>query len=134
MRFGELKSIGHNIAASLASGVGLPVGVYWTDVFGEAQKSPAGAIEVDFISGEITIGTPSPGLLEVAQLYKGFLSELCARHGTTAEAFRTLAVRYGVDIVQGPHFTVRVEDNHGRSSTDRYVGWSGKRFARAQRG
>jgi hypothetical protein len=28
MRFGELKSIAHNFADSISSGVGLPVGVY----------------------------------------------------------------------------------------------------------
>lgn len=33
MKFGVLRSIGHNIADSLASGIGLMIGVYTTNVF-----------------------------------------------------------------------------------------------------
>ena len=33
MKFGELKSIGHNIADSLACGPGFLIGVYCTDIF-----------------------------------------------------------------------------------------------------
>ncbi len=33
MKLGELKSLGHNIADSLASGVGVLIGVYVTDIF-----------------------------------------------------------------------------------------------------
>jgi hypothetical protein len=42
MKFGELKSIGHNIADSLASGIGLMIGVYEMDIFGEAANSHEG--------------------------------------------------------------------------------------------
>ena len=59
MKFGELKSIGHNIADSLASGIGLMIGVYETDVFGEARATSAGFIEVDFLNGSTMGGTPS---------------------------------------------------------------------------
>jgi hypothetical protein len=47
MKFGTLKSIGHNIAESLASGIGMMIGVYEMDVFGEAAAAPQGYIEVD---------------------------------------------------------------------------------------
>jgi len=46
-----LTSIGHNFADSLASGIGLMIGVYAMDVFGEAACSPEGFIEVDFLTG-----------------------------------------------------------------------------------
>ena len=37
MKFDELRSIGHNIADSLASGIGLLIGYYQMDIFGEAR-------------------------------------------------------------------------------------------------
>ena len=37
MKHDELRSIGHNIADSLASGCGLMIGVYDMDIFGEAE-------------------------------------------------------------------------------------------------
>jgi hypothetical protein len=45
-------AIGHNIADSLGSGVGLPIGVYFTDVFGEASRLPEGFIVIDFLTGK----------------------------------------------------------------------------------
>jgi hypothetical protein len=54
MKFGTLKSIGHNVADSLASGVGLMIGVYEMDVFGEVTSTPEGFIEVDFLTGDTT--------------------------------------------------------------------------------
>lgn len=54
MKFDELTSIGHNIADSLASGIGLLVGVYEMDVFGEARRSPEPCIVVDFVSGTVS--------------------------------------------------------------------------------
>ncbi len=51
MKFDELRSIGHNIADSLASGTGLLIGIYGTDIFGEASRSPERFITVDFLTG-----------------------------------------------------------------------------------
>lgn len=48
MKFDTLRSIGHNIADSLGSGIGLLIGVYEMDVFGEAAGAPD--------------GTPSPSI------------------------------------------------------------------------
>jgi len=48
MKFKELEAIGHNIADSLGSGVGLPIGVYFTDVFAEASRVPDGVVVIDF--------------------------------------------------------------------------------------
>ena len=126
MKFSELKSIGHNIADSLASGVGLPIGIYTTDVFGEAAGSQEGFITVDFLNGTTSGATPSPSLAKAVSRYAEALVDLCARHGTDVSAFRELSVRYasGVD---GPRFTVSVEDVSGRRSSDDYVGVPGRR-------
>ena len=58
MKFNELKSIGHNIADSLASGIGLLTGDYDFDVFGEAAGSPEGFILVDLLTGTWAGATP----------------------------------------------------------------------------
>jgi hypothetical protein len=126
MKFGTLKSIGHNIADSLASGIGLMVGVYEMDVFGEAATTPEGYIEVDFLAGEASAGQPSPDLARALKLYAQALPDLCKRHGVEVSAFRHLSARFsGRPMFE--RFTVTVEDSQGRRSTDDYVGVPGKR-------
>ncbi|HEY3656027.1 MAG TPA: hypothetical protein VGL34_13765 [Steroidobacteraceae bacterium] len=58
MKFKQLEAIGHHIADSLGSGVGLPIGVYFTDVFGEASRLPEGFIMIDFLTAKATTGDP----------------------------------------------------------------------------
>ncbi len=128
MKFGELKSIGHNIADSLESGIGLLNGVYGTDIFGEASGSPEGHITVDFLSGSSEGGKPSETLEKAIYECRGALAKLCERHGVEVSAFKTLIARYGVDKVYGGHFTVTVEDQKGRCSVDQYSGMGGRRL------
>lgn len=130
MKFGELKSIGHNIADSLASGIGLLIGVYQMDIFGEASGSPEGFITVDFLTGTTDGGKPSKGLQKAVSLYCDALVKLCERHGVDKSSFKTLTARYGVDAVYGGHFTVTVEDHKGRRSVDQYSGMGGHRIRR----
>ncbi len=128
VKFGELKSIGHNIADSLASGVGLPIGLYQTDIFGEASSTPEGFIVVDFLTGTTEGGKSSKSLTEAISLYRDALRELCKRHNTEPSAFKTLKARYGVDAVYGGHFTVTVEDQRARTSVEQYRGLGGHRI------
>lgn len=126
MKFGTLKSIGHNIADSLASGVGLMIGVYDIDVFGEAAGGPDGFIEVDFLTGQTAGAVPSPALRRAIVLYAEAFPELCKRHDVDASEFTKLSARFaGRYGAQG--YTVTVADRRGRSSTDRYFGVPGKR-------
>lgn len=125
MKHDELRSIAHNIADSLASGIGLLIGVYVMDIFGEAAKSPEGFIAVDFLHGTTTGGKPSKSLAKAIDLYRDALSDLCERHGVSVSSFRKLIARYSVDVCGQPHgqrVVIEVEDNNGRSSTDEYVG------------
>jgi hypothetical protein len=127
VKFSELKSIGHNIADSLASGIGLMIGVYEMDVFGEAAKSPERYLLVDFIAGTSTGGKTSPYLAKAISLYAKALGDLCQRHGLTADAFRELTARYEVNS-RGRRFVVTVQDQSGRRSIDEYRGLPGKRI------
>jgi hypothetical protein len=89
MKFGALKSVGHNIADSLASGIGLMIGVYEVDVFGEAAATPEGFIEVDFVTGEASGAKPSVALQRALRLYADALPDLCIRHGWICQTFNT---------------------------------------------
>jgi hypothetical protein len=117
MKFGALKSIGHNIADSLTSGIGLMIGVYHMDIFGEAAASPEGFIEVDFLAGTTAGGAVSPVLARAARLYAEALDDLCSRHGASPSDFRRLTARFSGGGAR-PRFRVTVEDRNGRSSSD----------------
>lgn len=126
MKFGELKSIGHNIADSLGSGIGLMIGVYEMDIFGEAANSPEGYITVDFLRGTTSGARPSLSLAKAISLYSEALGELCRKHGTAPEAFSELKARFSLDS-HGRRFVVTVGDCNGRRSTDEYLGLPGQR-------
>ena len=121
MKFAELRSIGHNVADSLASGVGFLVGIYQTDIFGEACRSPERRIVVDFLSGKIISGRASPSLARAIARYKRGLADLCKKHGASPTMFRELTVRYSVDS-HGRRLVVTIEDHQGRRAVDEYVG------------
>ena len=126
MKFDDLRSIAHNIADSLASGIGLLIGVYEMDVFGEARRSPEGFITVDFLSGTSAGGKPSPSLARAIELYRDALADLCTKHATSPSAFRELTARYFVDR-RGTRFDVTTADHHGRRAVDHYIGMPGRR-------
>ena len=130
MKFTKLKSVGHNIADSFASGIGLMIGLYAMDVFAEAAAEPEGFVVVDFLRGSTNARTVSAGCREAINLYRNALPDLCSKHGIEATAFARLEARYGTDPVYGRHFTVAVESVDGRQSTDRYIGVPGKRMRR----
>jgi hypothetical protein len=127
MKFGELKSIGHNIADSLASGISLLVGEYDIYVFEEAAAAPEGQITVDLLSGTTSGSAVSPDLARIAQRFPAALAELCQRHGCAVTQFQALSARYGTDPVHGRHYSVTVTAKDGRSSTDQYIGVPGQR-------
>jgi hypothetical protein len=126
MKFGELKSIGHNIAHSLGSGCGLMVGVYEMDIYGEAAKSREGHITVDFLSGATSGATPSEELAKAIALYAKALDELFMKHGAAADMFTELCARFSRDSY-GCRMIVTVRDRQGRQSRDEYLGLPGQR-------
>lgn len=133
MKFGELTSIAHNISDSLASGIGFLAGVYEMDIFGEARATPDGFIEVDFLSGTTTGGRTSESLANGIRLYAQALPGFCERHGADIADFTLLKARFATDAVYGPHYTVTVENQSGRRSTDQYRGVPGKRLRMRQK-
>jgi hypothetical protein len=133
MKHGILKAIGHNVADSLASGIGLMIGVYEMNVFAEAAGEEEGFVSVDFLTGFTTGRNVSASFRKAVGLYGESLPQLCRKHSVDPSEFKTLEVRYGTDAVYGPHFTVTIEDKTGKRSTERYVGIPGRRL-RLRRG
>lgn len=121
MKHDKLKSIAHNIADSLASGIGLLIGVYEMDIFGEAAKNKQGYITVDFLKGTTSGGRPSRALAKAIKLYSKALPDLCARHGFSVSCFHSLAARYYTDGLDR-HVLITIEDKNGRQSNDEYIG------------
>lgn len=127
MKFDQLRSIGHNIADSLASGIGIPIGIYTTDMFAEARRQTGqDFIVVDFLAGTCTSGTPSASLARAIALYRDALADLCKKHRTSPSAFRKLTARYSIDAL-GRRFIVTVEDIYGHHADDEYIGIPGRR-------
>ena len=121
MKFDELRSIAHNVADSLASGVGLLIGVYEMDIFGEAHRSAEGFITVDFLTGRSSGAKPSPSLARAIRFYRVGLADLCKKHGTSPAAFQELTARYSVGAGRR-HILVTIADQRGHRSVDEYVG------------
>jgi hypothetical protein len=127
MKFAVLRSIGHNIADSLASGVGLLIGMYELDIFGEALRCPERCITVDFLSGKVASGRASPTLSRAIERYASVLADFCRKHGASASDFRVLTACYWCDWF-GPHFVVTIENQQGRRAVDEYIGSPGRRI------
>ena len=120
MKYDRLRSIAHNIADSVASGIGLAIGVYEMDIFREAAASPDAFIEVDFLNGTTKGGPVSASLATAISHYQDWLPALCEKHGASVSQFRELTARY----THGRRVGVTVEDQNGRRSTDYYHGGS----------
>jgi hypothetical protein len=121
-----LASLGHNIADSLASGIGLMIGVYSMDVFGEAAASQEGFIEVDFLTGATTGAVTSASLASAILLYAEALPGLCKSHGVEVTDFEKLSAKY-LGKGHKAEFVVTVTDRNGKKSDRRYVGNPGAR-------
>ena len=121
MKHAVLTSVAHNIADSLASGMGFLIGVYEIDIHGEAARSNEGFIEVDFLTGTMLGAPASPALVRAVKLYAEALSDLCARQGVSRNRYERLTARYSG---RGLHHQVEVivTDRAGKTSRDIYVG------------
>ena len=121
MKHDELRSIAHNVADSFASGIGLPIGIYATDVFGEAKRCLESFITIDFLKGALVAGRASPSLAKAVGLYGHVLTDLCAKQGASVSQFRMLTASYSADS-HGRRVVVTVEDSEGGRSIDEYTG------------
>ena len=132
MKLGVLKSLGHNLADSFASGIGLLIGHHSMDVFAEAAASEPGFVEVNFLEASTAGSSVSNNLQGAINGYRDALPNFCSKHGIVLSQIKTLKAKFGSDKIYGPHFTVIVESVDGRSSTDRYIGFPARRLRTAK--
>jgi hypothetical protein len=123
MKIGILRAIAHNVADSLGSGIGLLIGVYEMDVFGEAKRSPSRSINIDFLKGNAIGGRISSVLAGAVTKYREVLPKLCAKHGATIDDFKMLTAEYSSS---SRRIVVTVQDRIGRRYVDEYVGTPAK--------
>ena len=126
MKHDDLRSIAHNAAASLASGVSFLVGFYELDVFGAARMSATGDVLVDFLRGTIRPAPVSAELTKAIAAFPNALLALCERHGADRSAFKEMSARYWT-TPQGGRFTVTIVDQSGQSTETDYGGYDGQR-------
>ena len=117
-RFNVLRSIGHDLAHSLASGLSGLTEQYGLDPFEDARRNPDGALKVDFLTG-VASGICSAQFSAALAAFRDALPSLCDKHQTSSSAFRQLRAAYIADPMGG-RFLVTVEDQAGRLSTDEY--------------
>ncbi|MCE7797570.1 hypothetical protein LWE61_13545 [Sphingobium sufflavum] len=127
MKHDQLCAIGHNLADSMASGLGFVIGYHSMDVFGEAASSPDGFIEVDFLNGRIAQGTASDSLEAAAARFGEVFPEFCRKNGAEATDFKALSVIFDATALDR-RVLLLVTDRNGDSSTTEYTGIPLKRL------
>ena len=121
MKHDRLCAIGHNLADSLAGGCVFIIGYHRTDVFADAQSSPGGLIEVDFLNGRVVRGHASETLESAVTQLGAALPAFCAKHDARLSDFRKLSAVFEADP-RSRRVCLTVEDRRGRASTTEYYG------------
>jgi hypothetical protein len=129
MRHADLRAVGHNIADSVASGIGLMIGVVYSNIFAEARSQEPGYIDVNFLVGTSS-GVPASESLQLAiALYaSAAFPDLCAKHSVDVAQVRAARARFGVDRTLGRMYVVTVEDARGKRSETQYLASRGRRL------
>jgi hypothetical protein len=126
MKHADLRSIAHNVAASLGGGCSFLIGVYDLDISAATKEAPGGEITVDFLRGTVS-GVPlSSPVAKAAELVPAALPALCEKHGISISAFSEMKARYW-STPQGIRFVVNVVDQSGHATETEYGGYDGQR-------
>ncbi len=120
MKHDRLCSIGHNLADSMASGLGLVIGYHPMDVWSEAVSSACGVIEVDFLNGCILRGGASDNLRAAAVRFAEVLPNFCRENGADAADFQALSAVFDATTLER-QVSLIVIDRNGHSSITEYV-------------
>jgi hypothetical protein len=121
MKHDRLCAIGHNLADSMASGLGFVIGYHPMDVFGEAASSPGGVIEVDFLRGCIVRGEASENLKAAAARFAEVLPKFCQQNGAQVTDFVNLSAVFDANALE-PRVSLIVSDQSGHNSVTDYAG------------
>ncbi|MBK4215464.1 hypothetical protein JJJ17_05940 [Paracoccus caeni] len=121
MKHGDLRSVAHDIADSLASGVSLMTGAYDLTIFDDAARSEGGMLTVDLLCGKVVNGQPSRALIDAVARIPAEFDRLCrARGASKADCRRAMAYFYYRRVDHG--ITLVVEDSRGKVTETDYSG------------
>jgi len=132
LRSRVIDSVGHSMAASIASGMGFLIGTYGMNVFAEAASDEPAFIDLDLISGALSGSAVTPSLAYALSLYRYALPAQCAKQGADLSKVKGLNVRFGTDVVYGPNFTVTSMGMDGRTSSAVFDGVTGRKLFHSQ--
>jgi hypothetical protein len=110
MKHDQLRGIAHDIAASIADGCSLLVGMYEIDVAEALQTSPDGVITANFLRGTLEPPLPASSLALAVLKVASVLPEFCTKQGVPFSAFSELRARYSVSL-EGLRYTVTIVDD-----------------------
>jgi hypothetical protein len=127
MKHDQLRSIGHNLADSLASGSSLLFQIFGPDLFHAVRETPERCIVVDLLAGVVTAGRVPPSWDRVIARSPDALAHLCNKHGASPGMFFELTAHYSVGRLSECRTVLALTDNQGRRSQDTYVGMPGRR-------
>ena len=126
MKHDHLCAIAHNLADSLASGMCFVIGIWSTDVFGEAAAGD-GLIEVDFLGGQVVRGTCSDNIRSAVKRFAEILPEFCRANGADAGDFAALSAIFDAATTDY-RVLLNVTDRNGKNSITEYAGLPLKRL------
>lgn len=113
MKHGELRSVVHSIADSLACGVSLITGFYDLRIYDDAERSEGGVLTVDLLNGRVIRGTASTDLISaVLQIPNEFHRLSRAKGFARRDCQSALAHFHAYQVTCG--FTLVVEGIDGR--------------------
>lgn len=121
MKHTVLNSIAHNFVDSYGCGIGLLIGYFEMDVYGEAGRSSVGFVEIDFLTGKISGAEISDDLVRATELYREELPGFCEKHGASLTDFETFIAKFWNEA-NGKHCKVFVQDSSGKLTETEYCG------------
>lgn len=121
MKRGQLRSIAHSLADSIAGGISLMTGFYELDLYGDAAKSPDGKLSVDLLNGRVIEGTPSAELSTAISSLSLHFDRLC-QTASIARGDCRAANAYFYATPTRTGFTLTIEDGAGRVTETDYEG------------
>jgi hypothetical protein len=126
MKHGQLRSVAHSIADSLACGISLMTGFYDLRIYDDAMRSENGVLTVDLLNGRVVTGTPSTNVASAVLRIPKEFDRLCSAKGLArSDCRRALAHFHANPITQ--EFTLVVEDSSGRITEADFQGAPARR-------
>lgn len=132
MKHGQLRSVAHSMADSLASGVSLMTGIYDLHVYEDALRSENGVLTVDLLNGKVIKGEPSANLAAAILCLPREFDRLCRADGFSRSDCRNAVAHFHANKFSRG-FTLFVEDKSGQATETDFQGVPARRVIETDR-